>query len=254
MTHKELRARIDGMTYKDIEKMSPRGMSKLTDGFCEELIKYILAEKCYGYQLNTFRVIKDKYDKWRGEDNMMWNIQVPGSKKLFPKHFDDLEFDLECGMQITPEQVEYDDATPDTIEVDEEAEALVINRNEKDTLAGFDRSELQTLIGELEEHNKELKAKNSELTAMLEESQEEIEWHDKVRLDLLLRLIKKDGAVIDKHGNKIKVARIMQAITGLPLNTCKNYCTNRDLSLTHHKEEILKLNAILQALGMEIRL
>ena len=74
------------------------------------------------------------------------------------------------------------------------------------------------------------------------------------RLDLVLRLLEKDGADTKKYGNKIKVARIMHAITGLPITTCKNYCTNRDLSLTHHEEEILKLNAILQALSMEIRL
>ena len=254
MTHKELRARIDGMTYMDILKMSPNGMAKLTDGFCKELIKYILAEKFEVCQLEYFRKIKEKYDIWKGENDPTWNFQIPGNKKPFPKHFDDLEFDLECGMQITPEQVEYDDATPDTIEVDEEAETLVINTNKKSKPADSDQSKLQERIEELEECIEALETENSELSTMLEESHEEIEWHDKVRLDLVLRLLEKDGADIGKYGNKTKVAKIMHAITGIPITTCKNYCTNRDLSLTHHEEEILKLDAILQALGMEIRL
>ena len=83
---------------------------------------------------------------------------------------------------------------------------------------------------------------------------EEIDWHDKVRLDVLLRLMEKDGANLEKHGNKMKAAKIMQSITGLPLQTCKNYCTNRDLNITTHSEEILKMNTLLQSLGMEIRL
>ena len=83
---------------------------------------------------------------------------------------------------------------------------------------------------------------------------EEIDWHDKVRLDVLLRLMVKDGADLEKHGNKMKAAKIMQSITGLPLQTCKNYCTNRDLNITIHSEEILKMNTLLQSLGMEIRL
>ena len=82
----------------------------------------------------------------------------------------------------------------------------------------------------------------------------EIDLHDKVRLDLLLRLIENDGADLEKHGNKMKVATIMQSITGLPLQTCKNYCTNRDLNTTVHSEETLTMNSILQSLGMKIRL
>lgn len=83
---------------------------------------------------------------------------------------------------------------------------------------------------------------------------EEIDWHDKVRLDVLLQLMENDGANLEKHGNKMKAAKIMQSITGLPLQTCKNYCSNRDLNTTTHNEEILKMNTLLQALGMEIRL
>lgn len=83
---------------------------------------------------------------------------------------------------------------------------------------------------------------------------EEISLHDKVRLDLLLRLIKSDGANIDKHGNKTKAAQLMQSITGLPLQTCKNYCSDPNLNTSTHSEEVLKMNTLLQAIDMKIRL
>ena len=83
---------------------------------------------------------------------------------------------------------------------------------------------------------------------------EEISLHDKVRLDLVLRMMEDNGANLTRHGNKMKAAQIMQSITGLPLQTCKNYCSNRDLNTSIHTEEVLKMNTILQALGMKIRL
>ena len=84
--------------------------------------------------------------------------------------------------------------------------------------------------------------------------EEKSSWHDKVRLDLLLRLIKSDGANLTKHGNKTRAAELMHDITGLPLQTCKNYCTNEDLNTKEHEEEVLKMNSKLQALEMKIRL
>ena len=83
---------------------------------------------------------------------------------------------------------------------------------------------------------------------------EDITLHDKVRLDLMLRLMKDNGANLDKHGNKTKAAQLMQSITGLPLQTCKNYCSDPHLNTTTHSEEILKMNTLLQALGMKIHL
>jgi hypothetical protein len=86
------------------------------------------------------------------------------------------------------------------------------------------------------------------------ETNDEVKAAQKVRLDLLLKLIEKDGADLEKHGNKTKAAEIMKEVTGLPFSTCKNYCTNKDLNVTEHEEAILKLNSKLQALGMSIRL
>ena len=104
--------------------------------------------------------------------------------------------------------------------------------------------------------NEKLKKKIELLKQQNEEKgySEDIKFHDKVRLELLLRLMKKDGADLDKYGNKVKAAEIMKSVTSLPLQTCKNYCSDPQLSTKEHEEEILRLNTKLQALGMEIRL
>ena len=108
-------------------------------------------------------------------------------------------------------------------------------------------SEQEKIEDEEEPYQQEETKPNSDVA-------EEITLHDKVRLDLLLRLMKNDGANTDKHGNKTIAAQLMQSITGLPLQTCKNYCSNRDLNVKTHSEEVLKMNTLLQALGMKIRL
>lgn len=116
-------------------------------------------------------------------------------------------------------------------------------------------AKIEALEKQLAQKNKaleELKMKQEE--DVEHENTEEVDWHDKVRLDLLLRLMKKDGANLEKHGNKVKAANVMQSVTNLPLQTCKNYCSSPILSTTEHEEEILKLNTNLQALGMETRL
>lgn len=87
-----------------------------------------------------------------------------------------------------------------------------------------------------------------------EEVMEEITAHDKVRLELLLKLMEKDGVNLTIHGNKAKAASILNTLTGLPLNTCKQYCSDRNLNVTTHNEEILKINTLLQALEMKSHL
>lgn len=78
--------------------------------------------------------------------------------------------------------------------------------------------------------------------------------HDKVRLEALLKLMEKDDLNMSIHGNKTKAATLMNKISGLPLSTCKNYCTNRDLNVITHKNEILLINSLLQSLEMSIHL
>lgn len=118
------------------------------------------------------------------------------------------------------------------------------------------RREYDEKIYSMKCDNEELKKKIELLKQQNEEKEysEDIKFHDKVRLELLLRLMKKDGADLDKYGNKVKAAEIMKSVTSLPLQTCKNYCSDPQLSTKEHEEEILRLNTKLQALGMKIRL
>ena len=109
------------------------------------------------------------------------------------------------------------------------------------------KEEIQTLTAERDDLRKQIPSEESA-------EQEAINWHDKVRLDLLLRLMKKDHVNLDKHGNKTKAAQIMKMVTGLPLQTCKNYCSSPNLNTTEHQDEVLKVNTELQALDMTIRL
>lgn len=124
-------------------------------------------------------------------------------------------------------------------------------------------ADIERIRREYDEKIYSMKCENEELKKIIEllkqQNEEEgyfedIKFHDKVRLELLLRLMKKDGADLDKYGNKVKAAEIMKSITSLPLQTCKNYCSDPQLSTKEHEEEIFRLNTKLQALGMEIRL
>ena len=114
-----------------------------------------------------------------------------------------------------------------------------------------DASKYEARIAELEAEVKAMKKQKEE--HQIEEPAEEVKWHDKVRLELLLRLLEKSGMDL-KEVVKTRVAEVMQSVTGLPISTCKCYCTYRELNVKTHEDEILKLNSKLQAIGIDILL
>ncbi len=125
----------------------------------------------------------------------------------------------------------------------------------------YTRTEVERITSEYEKKIQSLEEENNRLIDELEKQNqatdvidENVSWHNKVRLDLLLCLMKADGMDLDKPGNKATAARIMQAITNLPISTCKNYCSNQNLNRKEHEDEIVKLNIKLQTLGMKSRL
>ena len=108
-----------------------------------------------------------------------------------------------------------------------------------------------------------LKAKIESLQTQLKDAQEalgvykdakNINWHDKVRLELAIRIMEKADINLETFGNKARVARILQAITKLPISTCSNYASNRDLSINKHGDEIAKINSDLYVLNRNIQL
>lgn len=78
--------------------------------------------------------------------------------------------------------------------------------------------------------------------------------HDKVRLEVVCKLLEESGANFDAYGNKAEAARLAHYITGLPFSTCKNYMTNRDLNTTEHNEEVLKTNTSIKKIGINWQL
>ena len=81
-----------------------------------------------------------------------------------------------------------------------------------------------------------------------------IKFHDKVRLDLLFKLMLKAGADLTEHGNKRRAAEVMEALTGLPFNTCKNFCSDPTVSTKTHRQELSALQMKISSLGINIRL
>lgn len=126
------------------------------------------------------------------------------------------------------------------------------NNNDKNQITSLEK-QIERLTSEneqLKKENESLKCDNKLISDDISAT-EQITWHDKVRLNLLLKFIKNAGANMEIHGNKIKVAKIMNMITGLPLQTCKNYCSDPVLNTTEHMQEIVELNILLEAVGMK---
>ena len=117
--------------------------------------------------------------------------------------------------------------------------------------ANDDSAQLKARIAELEAENKELK-EQIELLQSPEGAPIDTEGHGTVRLELLRQLMDKAGAQWLRHGNKVIAARLMEAVTGLALKTCRNYLSDPRVNQTEHQEIILDTNSKLKALGIEI--
>ena len=77
--------------------------------------------------------------------------------------------------------------------------------------------------------------------------------HNKVVLEVFVKLLEKSGADLKKHGNKAIASRLAETITRLPLTTCQNYFSDR-LKTTAHPDEVLKMNTAIKELGIEWQL
>ena len=277
MTHKELLARIKSLDIATIKRMSHGSLAKLTDRFEEALVRAILClTNSNSEQLELIKAVKEGYKNWKKENNFMWGT-FPKSDD-YPQYMDQMMLDIECGMIITKDGAVFQSPAPKILQAkrdlqdystitSEMRKALFATPNPKQSkdehlqqrVAALkkDLNEARDMLKQKDAQLKELQQENEQLRSQLdddEEPDEEISLHDKVRLELLLQLMKKDGADLNKHGNKTKAAQVMQAITNLPITTCKNYCSNQDLSAYAHEEEILMFNTKLRVLGMQTSL
>ena len=124
----------------------------------------------------------------------------------------------------------------------------------------LDNSQYVARINELEKELQQVTAEKEQLKQQVEVLQSpegapiDTDGHGAVRMELVRLLMEKDGADLEKHGNKVIAARLMEAITGLANKTCRNHLSDPNVNQTEHKQEILEINSKLQALGMSIRL
>lgn len=116
--------------------------------------------------------------------------------------------------------------------------------------------ELEKRIQELEKSKEELEKSKEELEEKLaayEEGPIVVKPHNKVVLEVFVKLLEKSGADLKKHGNKANASRLAETITTLPLTTCQNYFSDR-LKTTAHSDEVVKINILLKNLGIEWQL
>lgn len=83
--------------------------------------------------------------------------------------------------------------------------------------------------------------------------QEQGSINQKVRLEIVARLLEENGAKIGKdcaHGNKSKAGSLINKITDIRFETCKKYMTERNLNTGAHSEDIKNINDILEEIGI----
>ena len=227
--------RIHSLSPIQIHELSDKTIDILTDCYKEPLVRELICQSNSNMMqkliVDRIRIAFDNYYK------PMFLVQRPD-------YLDDIQVDIECGGTLK--------------------KANENDNKEKDTASNNSYMEEQCSHNENhEDRNEELKSKIDDLEGQLKdmkdalsvyEQGDNIELHDKVRLELLLRFIEENGIELQKRGNKARAARLLQMITELPSSTCRNYMTNRDLNTQTHNEEILKINTELQALGISVRL
>ena len=128
--------------------------------------------------------------------------------------------------------------------------------NKVNTTDNGKTQELEKRIQELEKSKEDLEKSKEELEEKLaayEEGPIVSEPHNKVVLEVFVKLLEKSGADLNKRGNKANAARLAGTITGLPISTCQNFLPDR-LDTTAHSEEVVNINILLKKLGIEWQL
>lgn len=239
MTINKLLDRIHILTPAQIRNLSDKAMEMITNSYEESLIRELIYQgKSNASQRIIVARIMEAFDKYY---NSLFLVDRPN-------FLDYILLDLECGMVYTETGVKNENETEGAVKKNNIP--TIIQNNVHD-------------IDDQKKENEELKAKVETLQTKLKDAQEaldvyknakNINWHDKVRLELAIRIMEKADINLETYGNKAKAARILQAITKLPISTCSNYASNRDLSEKQHGDEIEKINSNLRALNKEIQL
>ena len=121
--------------------------------------------------------------------------------------------------------------------------------NKVNTTDNGKTQELEKRIQELEKSKEELEEK----LAAYEKGPIVDKPHNKVVLEVFVKLLEASGVDFKVHGNKANAARLAETITRLPFTTCQNYFSDR-LRTNVHSDEVLKMNTVIKELGIEWQL
>ncbi|MCI5817764.1 MAG: hypothetical protein MR017_02750, partial [Paraprevotella sp.] len=78
--------------------------------------------------------------------------------------------------------------------------------------------------------------------------------HNKVVLELFVKLLEKSGVDFKVRCNKAIAARLAEYVTGIKKDACNKYMCYKDLSTSYHKDEVNKVNDQLRLLNINIKL
>lgn len=117
--------------------------------------------------------------------------------------------------------------------------------------------ELEKRIQELEKNKEELEKSKEELEEKLaayEKGPIVVKPHNKVVLEVFVKLLEASGVDFKVHGNKAIAARLAEYVTGIKKDACNKYMCYKDLSTSYHKDEVNKVNDQLRLLNINIKL
>lgn len=181
-----------------------------------------------------------KAEKQKNTADMEWAL-APYVKR----EQEDLERLTQLKAQLTEVKQLLKDLEERAKEFKEQNEKL----KEQNTLLQKELSEEK-----LQREKLQQKLANADILKPGEVLLEEIKFHNKVRLDLLLKLMLKAGANLTDHGNKRRAAEVMAVLSGLPLNTCKNFCSDPVVNQDTHEEALDALKKKLQILDINLNI
>ena len=174
---------------------------------------------------------------------------------------------VEILRQVSQDYYEDTDDVDDILDNIDNEIKLQINpdgkKASKETLVNekqFDPTTYKDRIKELEEENERLNELTKNLQKQLNDTNtipESITAQQRVRMELARLLMEKAGidkTILDKWGNKDKAGSIMSIILDIPPTTCKTYLSDPTINKGYHKETILSINTLLEALELDFRL
>ena len=133
------------------------------------------------------------------------------------------------------------------------ADKVTVLEQEKDQL-GAEKARLYAENEQLKEQVKQLEDATTETPQQQLETELMNSIENIPRLKLLWQLMKLDGAEVEHRNNQKIAMQIMQAVTGIPFDSCKKIWGRENAPIKRQQELIVRLNTWMKSIGMNIQL